>query len=189
MPIVVVRKDEDKGVVVNSVRSTDDGGQFDDEDKLQSLLEKYPNLVREDHGPEVNLVKRELILPKAGKLDLLFVDSDGLPIAVEVKLDRNAKKREVVAQALDYLTDLTSLTVDELDQLVNKELTRALEQHDLAAEGEKDPDFLWNAVGRNLRAGKARLMVVMDRPHPDLERIFSFLANNSQLDVQLLMSP
>jgi hypothetical protein len=65
-------------------------------------------------------VASQLDLPEgAGKLDLLFVNSEGLPIAVEVKLGANAEaRRQVVAQAIDYLSALTSLTVDGLDQRV-----------------------------------------------------------------------
>src|SRR5439155_13651591 len=44
----------------------------------------------------------------------------------------------------------------------------------------------WQAVGANLRAGLARLVVAIDETPSDLERIFRFLARTSDLDVQLM---
>jgi len=65
-------------------------------------------------------VQREVGLPAAGSLDLLLVDAEGVPVAVEVKLARNSQsRREATAQAFDYVSDLTQLTVDELDDVVD----------------------------------------------------------------------
>ncbi len=124
-------------------------------------------------------------LDEAGILDMLFVTSKGLPIAVEVKLTRNAQaRREVVAQAIDYLSALTAFTVDELDHRVNGSLEAALQN--LAGEDDLEFDRLWQAVGTNLRAGQARLVVTLDAAPAPLERIFRFLARNSNLDVRLV---
>jgi len=161
--------------------------EYSDERSLSDALERYPALLMNDGEAEVVLVHRELTLPRAGRLDLLFVDSDGMPIAVEVKLDRNAQaQREVIGQALDYLSDLTSLTVDELNKITGGKLEASLRA--LANEEEEDSfNRLWETVGTNLRAGKARLVVALDRAPPGLERIFRFLAEKSNLDVQLIV--
>jgi hypothetical protein len=162
--------------------------EYPDERSLSDALERYPALLMNDGEAEVILVHRELTLPRAGRLDLLFVDSDGMPIAVEVKLDRNAQaQREVIGQALDYLSDLTSLTVDELNKITGGKLEASLRA--LANEEEEEDSFnrLWETVGTNLRAGKARLVVALDRAPQGLERIFRFLAEKSNLDVQLIV--
>jgi hypothetical protein len=44
----------------------------------------------------------------------------------------------------------------------------------------------WQDVGANLRAGLARIVIAMDDARPRLERIVRFLAENSQLNVQLV---
>jgi hypothetical protein len=96
--------------------------EFSNEEELELLLADFPDLLRADGGPGIVLVDRQVYL-EAGKLDLLFITREGLPIAVEVKLARNGEsRRQVVAQAIDYLSSLTSLTVDELDALVNGKL-------------------------------------------------------------------
>jgi len=48
-------------------------------------------------------VARQVTLYSAGILDILLVDADGTPVAVEVKLGRNGEsRREVVGQVIDY---------------------------------------------------------------------------------------
>ena len=124
-------------------------------------------------------------LGDAGILDLLLVNSDGLPIAVEVKLACNGEaRRQIVAQAVDYLSALTALTVDELDDKVSGKLESALRK--LVPDSDEEFERIWQAVGTKLRAGEARLVLVLDDAPPGLERMCRFLARNSQLDIQLL---
>jgi hypothetical protein len=202
---------------------------YSSEEELERLLERWWDLLRDDKGPAIAFVDRQVNLPDgAGKLDLLFVDSNGLPIVVEVKLIKNGEsRREVVGQVLDYLSSLTALTVDELNNLVDGKLETALrnltkdpgEPEEKSGEPEDDPDDVgedagdaegdagdaeegaddaeegaggqkfrrvWRAVGTNLRAGQAKLVVALDEAPPSLEKIFRFLARNSRLNVQLL---
>lgn len=60
------------------------------------------------------MVDNQVSLSDAG-LDISCVDEDGLPVAVAIKLARNGDRRRVVAQIVDYLSSLTTLTVDEVD--------------------------------------------------------------------------
>jgi hypothetical protein len=165
---------------------------FSNEQELEKALMEHPELLQDDNAAEdenattVAFVANQLDLPEgAGRLDLLFVSSDGLPVAVEVKLGANAEaRRKVVGQAIDYLSALTSLTVDELDKLVGGRLKQEL--HKLAPPDDNEEfERLWWSVGTNLRAGKARLVVAVDDAPPTLERIFRFLTDASSLDVQL----
>ena len=158
---------------------------FSNEEELELLLSNSPDLLRDDGGPAIAFVDRQVDLREAGILDLLFVSSDGLPIAVEVKLARNAQaRREVLAQAIDYISSLTALTVDELDERVNGKLEVALRT--FVTEEDDDFDRVWRSVGANLRAGLARLVVALDEVPAALERILRFLARTSQLDIQLV---
>lgn len=159
---------------------------YSNEAELENLLSLSPALLQADEEAPVAFVHSQVDLREAGSLDLLFVNADGLPIAVEVKLARNAQaRREVVAQAIDYLSALTSLTVDELDARVGGRLEPALRSFS-EAEAEDEFERRWQAVGANLRAGLARLVVALDEAPSDLERIVRFLARTSDLDVQLM---
>lgn len=167
--------------------------EFSNELELELVLKEHPELLQDDNDVDVESATRvafvdsQLHLPEgAGILDLLFVTSDGLPVAVEVKLLRNAQaRREVVAQAIDYLSALTSLTVDELDELVGGRLQQELQKL-VPPSDDKGFDRLWRSVGTNLRAGRARLVVALDDAPSGLERIFRFLTDHASLDVQLV---
>ena len=138
--------------------------------------------MRTDGGAAIEFVARQVKL-EAGEIDLLFVDGNGLPIVVEVKLARNSEaRREVVAQAIDYISSLTELTVDELDEKVGGKLEDAIQ--DLSEGDDSKFDLIWKSVGTDLRGGQARLIVAMDSATAGLQRIFGFLAR--ALDVQLI---
>jgi len=138
---------------------------------LELLLSEFPDLLMDDEETDIKIkfVDRQVML-EAGRLDLLFVDSEGVPIAVETKLERNVEaRREVVAQVIDYLSSLTSLTVDELDQRVNGKLDSAL--HALTpGSDDSDFDLLWKSVGANLRDGRgpAKRRYAFHRPYPEI---------------------
>lgn len=161
-------------------------GSFVTEDELQKLLAGRTDLLKQESEPQVALVKRELSLGDAGSLDIFLINADGLPIAVEVKLQRNAQaRREVVAQAIDYISALTNKTVDELDEETHGKVTEAIQE--FAGDSDENFDRIWRALAANLRAGLARLIVAVDGPTPGLERILRFLAEKSELDVQLVI--
>lgn len=179
MPIVV--KDSSGSVPLSVV-------EFDSEQELENLIAEHPELLADDgdadeaQAPALFFVAKQLRLPGAGKLDLLFVTNDGLLVVVEVKLAKNNEaRREVVAQAIDYVSALTSLTIDELDERVNGRLRDALQK-----TAGVDLDSLWRRASAKLRDRKVRLVVALDDAEPGLERMFWFLEGSSRLDVQLL---
>jgi hypothetical protein len=181
MPILI--RDGSKSVLVSPK-------EFSNEDELETALKDFPALLLDD-GPDdgaagIKFVARQVNLPEGGRLDLLFVDSEGVPIVVETKLgDSVEARRVVVAQAIDYLSSLTLLTVDELDKKVNGKLDLALRA--LVSGGDESSfDALWQKVGENLRDGRARMVVAVDEAPPDLQRIFRFLARRSNLDIRLV---
>jgi hypothetical protein len=155
---------------------------FKNESELQACLERSPYLLVTETEPTVASVQREVRLPSAGILDLLVVDEEGVPVAVEVKLSRNAQsRREVVAQAFDYVADLSTLSFDELDDLVDGALARALNK--LGGEGGMS---LRKRCATNLRAGRIRLVIAVDTASDDLIRIVRHITDHRDIDVRLL---
>jgi hypothetical protein len=160
---------------------------FKNETELESIVSLHPCLLALPHEPDIALVKQQVTLPRAGFLDILMVNSEGLPIAVEVKLARNSEsRREVVGQLIDYVSILTSYTVDELDLSVGGALNTALLTFSTDSEDEAIFEGRWQAVGSNLRAGLARYVIVVDEVPDDLERIVRFLVERSNLDLRLV---
>ncbi|MDZ7271852.1 MAG: hypothetical protein ONB17_09560 [candidate division KSB1 bacterium] len=156
---------------------------FKDEGELKACLERCPYLVLKESEPAVATVQTEVALPAAGSLDLLLVDKEGLPVAVEVKLARNAQsRREVVAQAFDYVADLSNLTFDELDEIVDGALGVAL----LELVGAEQSTLIRRQCATNLRAGRIRLVIAVDSAPEDLIRIVRFITEHSDIDVRLV---
>ena len=167
--------------------------EFANEKELEELLRTNPDLLRDDATANqkggatstIRWVASQVNLGEAGILDLLFVDGEGTPIAVEVKLSANDEaRRKVVAQALDYLSALSGRTVDEINAIVDDGLDEALKE--IAGGNDSKYDHLWTSFGTKLRGGRTRLIVALDDAPQSLDRIFQFLAQFAKLDVRLL---
>ena len=174
MPIVIHDNEQ-------NVRLTEEA--FKDEAELQACLERSPYLLISDSESPVATVQREVRLPSAGILDLLVVDKEGVPIAVEVKLSKNAQsRREVIAQAFDYVADLSTLSFEELDDIVDGALTGALDE---LCDAEQNT-ALRKQCATNLRAGRIRLVIAVDTANQDLVRIVRYIVDHSDIDVRLV---
>jgi len=155
--------------------------QYQNEKELQEIIFTSPYILCNDTDGTLFMVKRELFLKSAGILDMFMIDSYGTPVAVEVKLARNAQsRREVVAQAFDYASDLSQMTIDELNIQVDGAIEELLEGDDLVEKG------LWKALAANLRAGILRIIIAIDEANEDLIRIVRYMNDHSDLDVRLV---
>ena len=175
------------------------------EDILQALLERYPDLLPGDQiNPESPrrwlLVAREMSVPDdvggTGRwsLDHLFLDQDGVPTFVECKRAADTRsRREVVAQMLDYAANgVEYWTMDRLRQSAAEAArTRGslLDDEILAlidAEDETEIEDYWGTVEDNLKSGRVRLLFVIDRASKELRRLVEFL-NEKMRDVEVLV--
>ena len=170
---------------------------YDSEDLLQTLLEKYPDLMA---GEQVNsdsprrwlLVKREMGVPDTNysgnrwSLDHLFLDQDGVPTLVEVKRASDTRaRREVVAQMLDYAANALlhwpleriQSDLEETCAANNRECDEAiLTLMDASNDSsEEQVDHFWQSVKTNMEAGRLRLVFLADEIHRDLLHIVEFL--------------
>jgi hypothetical protein len=174
---------------------------YQNEDLLQTLLEKYPELLA---GEQITpppprrwlLISREVSVPdeeRGGQnmyLDHLFLDQDGIPTLVEVKRSSDVRiRREVVGQMLDYAAN--AVVYWPLEEVRTRfELACESRQEDPAAviathiqtgidDGEA-VELFWNQVKTNLQAGRIRMVFVADSIPPQLRRVVEFL--NEQMD-------
>jgi hypothetical protein len=167
---------------------------YDSEDVLQRLIEKYPGVLAGDRFGRAAprrwlLLAREISVPSdeggSGRwsLDHLFVDQDATPTLVEVKRRGDTRiRREVVGQLLDYAANaVVYWPVGRLRGEFESRCTR--EQRNshaelldrLGPEVAGDPSAFWRAVDDNLRAGKIRLVFLADEIPAELARIVEFL--------------
>lgn len=154
--------------------------EYLDENELQELLFENPSLLQEENDAQYYSIKREILLPSGGRLDLFLIDKHGSPIAVEVKLDRNSQsKREVVAQVIDYISDISSLNYHKLDELTEGKLDEIVNKIDAEYKLPKIINSLVNS-------GTIKMIIAVDHANIDLKRIMSFLKERTNLDIRLV---
>jgi hypothetical protein len=171
------------------------------EDLLQTLLEKYPDLLAGDQIDQSEprrwlLISREMGIPEEEKghdrwsLDHLFLDQDGVPTLVEVKRSSDSRiRREVVGQMLDYAANAvvywpTNTIRAKFEAACESEggdsCQKVADLLKADPEDENAVEDFWDRVKTNLQAGKIRLVFVADGIPPELRRIVEFL--NGQMD-------
>lgn len=173
---------------------------YSSEDLLQTLLEKYPDLLAGDQIDESEprrwlLVSREVGVPSEEggydqwSLDHLFLDQDGIPTLVEVKRSSDTRiRREVVGQMLDYAANAvvywpveTIRAKFETEcELRGQDPAQLIRELINAAPEDEAVDRFWNQVKTNLQAQRIRMVFVADEVPSELKRIVEFL--NEQMD-------
>lgn len=170
---------------------------YDNEDRLQELLEKYPNLIAGDQIDRATprqwlLISREMPLPAEDEVngqwsfEHLFIDQNAIPTLVAVKHTEDTRiRREIVGQMLDYAANV--LIYWPIESIITqfesncRDMGRDPEQVFEEFLGtDAHEDRFWDKVKTNLQAGKLRLVFVSDEISPELRRVVEFL--NEQLD-------
>ena len=160
---------------------------FDLESDLQTLIAQYPDLLP---GHLINpadprrwlLVQQEMGIPDdedlgdRWRLDHLFLDQDGIPTLVEVKMERDQRgRREVVAQMLDYAANAVLRWSFERIQTALKIRCRDtnVSADDVLADfiGTENSDEFWGKVKKNLESQTIRMIFLSDKIHPELRTI------------------
>ena len=127
------------------------------------------------------ILAREFPTPRGGYIDLLAVDADGDIYIIETKLAKNADKRRIIAQALDYGAAIWGNPSELLTLAENTEWRTKLLVHlggDESAVAGCIASFEVNA-----RAGQFRFVVLMDHLDDGLRELISFVNQNSQFKV------
>jgi len=170
-----------------------DKSEFEYEDNLQQYIDDNPESIplyeiKEDI--RVLVLCREFST-SSGPIDALGIDRDGDIYIIETKLFKNADKRKVVAQALDYGAALWKSTIDfgsflqQIDtHLAKKNSTstskRISEFFEAPAE---EVDFILEQVRDNLNHGNFKFIILMDELDSRLKDLILFVNENSKFDL------
>lgn len=114
----------------------------------------------------------------SGPLDLLAIDRSGNLVVVELKRDK--LPREALAQAIDYVSDVASWSIDKIQEVCNKQTGKDLE--DLLGEAfpEENLDNL-------IINGSQRIILVGFGIKPSLERMVNWLSENYGVSVNAIV--
>jgi hypothetical protein len=166
----------------------------DDEAQLQELIKDNPDLLPVDEfemsGPLL-VVGRETTLPSGG-VDLVALARTGELLIVEFKTGpRNSDFRHVLAQLIDYGSDLWRLSYDEFESTVPSRFFAGARCEDSRVRGktsfmdaarafwpgltDEDAAVLRDQIERQLATGGFHYVVVAQRFTPTVERTVEYL--------------
>lgn len=149
---------------------------------LQDLIHDHPELLAiSDIEPafgEPIAIAREIVCGH-GIIDNIFLTPSGEIVLVETKLWRNPQaRREVVAQALDYVTALMAMGFERFeDQVLRAIGGKPASLYALVADHPdalEEPAFI-DAVSRNLARGRMLVLAVGDGIHQEAEALVGTL--------------
>lgn len=157
---------------------------FLSENEMQRFLTDLPGIIPIDEiteGAQLLVLAREFSTA-SGPIDAVGIDQDGRVYIIEAKLSRNADRRKVVAQALDYGAALWHAGVDPDDVVAR--LDRAsggIRESIQSAFGLPDDsvDGVLNSVRANVRSGTFRFVIVMDQLDQRLKTLINYVNQSS----------
>ena len=162
------------------------GAGFKDEGWLQALIFEAPELLpiaRIERGIGTPIPAAREVSCGHGSIDNLYLTPTGEIILVETKLWRNLQaRREVVAQALDYVSALMKLGYEGLERAVLAAVLSAPagSLHALVSEHPEalnEAEFI-DAVSRNLARGRLLVIVLGDGIREEAEALVAMLQSH-----------
>jgi len=128
-------------------------------------------------GPDIVLIGRQ-VATQAGPLDLLGIDRAGNAVIIELK--RGRLPREVLAQAIDYASDVASWSVERLSEECAKFTGKSLD--DVLTDSFEDLDL------ENLNVNETqRLLLVGFGLDAALERMVEWLSTRYDVGVNAIV--
>jgi len=170
-----------------------DKSGFAYEDRLQQYIDDNPESI-----PlyEIKEDIRVLVLARefgtgSGPIDAIGIDKDGDIYIIETKLYRNADKRKVVAQALDYGASLWKSSIDfgafiqQIDAYLDKKSKQNTAQKikDFYEVTDEEVTAILGRVEDNLNHGKFKFVILMDQLDSRLKDLILFVNENSKFDI------
>ncbi|MFA6523538.1 MAG: hypothetical protein WCS85_04195 [Candidatus Peribacteraceae bacterium] len=167
---------------------------FENEDELQRYIYENPESIPlYDIKEDIRLLVVAREFPtQSGPIDAIGVDKEGELYLVETKLYKNADKRSVVAQVLDYGASLWKHSSEdwegfrsELEKQSQKKWSIPLQQkfQEFFGISEEETLALIGNLNRHLDEGEFKFVVLMDRLHDQLKDLILFINQNSKFSI------
>ncbi|MBR0415852.1 DUF91 domain-containing protein [Candidatus Saccharibacteria bacterium] len=183
MPSIIISKN---GKNAKKIEKT----EFASESVLQEYIYNNPESIPIDEiedGLRLFVAAREFQVG-SGRIDALGFDQHGNIYVIETKLARNADKRTVVAQVLDYGAYLWSSQdaedfLNEVSSYTQQSLAKDFQTALMEYFELDDVMDVINNIKDNLASGNIRFIVMMDEIEPHLKDMVRFINQNSKYDV------
>lgn len=173
---------------------------FRNEAELQDLIEKYPRIL--DPIPKMGGLELPLLIlgrefmVQSGAIDFLALDSDGELYIIETKLAENPEQRRtVIGQVLEYASNLRDMNAEEFSKKCRNYLGKPVEKvvQSCLVDTESADDIAVEATetvkraAENREAGKFTIVVVTNNINFEIQRLFSFLDEMTQINLNFLV--
>lgn len=176
------KKSEQELTFLESTRYARDNKEED----LHRLVSSNPKLVALEQEDSQRFptatIGDHLRLP-SGELDLLLMDIVGNLTVVELKRDKTP--RDVLAQILDYASDLYQMTIDDLEQLMSKHSKYDSFKDVIEKLQESNPEYedidiaeVKKSVGECLEGKRLQLLVLSYEVNEGIRKVADFLRNS-----------
>lgn len=140
---------------------------------LEEWIASDPSIL----GPDLLVIGRQ-VPTKSGPLDLLAIDKGGNLVIIELKRDK--LPRDVLAQAIDYASDVATWTVDRISEVCTKQTDKSLAD----AFNEQFPDIDLEAITVN---DGQRILLVGFAIETSLERMVQWLSDSYGVSVNAII--
>ena len=140
---------------------------------LESWIAADPSIL----APDIVIIGRQ-VSTRSGPLDLLAIDGSGNLVVIELK--RGGLPREVLAQAMDYASDVSGWSIDKIGEVCAKHTGRDLE--DVLSEVFPNVDV----AGLNVNEAQ-RIILVGFSIESQLERMISWLSSSYGVGVNAVL--
>jgi len=158
---------------LNPIQTTLAENNRKETEHLEKWIKTKPEILGEDI-----LIIGEQVYTKSGPLDFLAIDNNGNIVVVELKRDKLA--RVVLAQAIDYASDLATWDIDKLSEVCISYTGNSLEDHISANfENIEIDDLTINQT--------QRLLLVGFSIEEQLNRMIEWLSNNFDMSVNAIV--
>lgn len=173
----VVFLDKQKGGQMKKILAS----EYKEERMVQDLIKTYTTLLPSIFSSRIVTLTDEYATD-VGSIDILCVDDNGRIYLIETKLQNNADRRTVIAQLIDYATQLGKESFELFKSKIEKKTGKTLEEI-LGVFGEDSiPENLDN-IKQSLKEKNFVLIVAMDRIERKLKDAIIFLNQRYEMDV------
>jgi len=140
---------------------------------LEPWLQSNPSVL----GADIALIGRQ-VMTKSGPIDLLAIDRSGNMVIIEIK--REKLPREVLAQAIDYASDVAEWGVDKIGEICSQHNHKPL----IEFIGEAFPDADVESINVN---EAQRIVLVGFSVESSLERMIEWLSDNYSVNINAVI--
>jgi hypothetical protein len=140
---------------------------------LEPWIASNPSII----GDDIEIIGRQ-VKTKSGPIDLLAIDMSGNTVIVELKRDH--LPRDVLAQAIDYASDVSSWSIDKISEICTSYAQKSLED----IFSEKFPDVDLESLNIN---GTQRIILVGFSIEASLERMIEWLSDVYNVNINAVV--